>query len=279
VSVTAIGPATTLDGPLPREPRYSLLSVPGVLVSEGDGDFLNGVNLWGYPSSVPSLWDPCSTGTNRTKEDESEIPLARFDPFGAYLPIVCSALGLPDGFEDRAEAALRATLSFAVEQSLSEGFPGSTNPNFTDSDLVILPAAPGTAQTPETGLALLEEAIGATGREGIIHATPAIASAWGFDKLETRDGLRTANGTPVAVGGGYIGADPALGTSPIANDTGWAFATGPVEVRLSEFQMLPDDISEALDRSINEVVYRAERYVLATWDTALQAGVLINWTP
>lgn len=278
MSITAIGPATTLDGPLPRPPRYSLLQVPGVLVEEGANDrFLNGVNLWGYPTAVPTLWEPCSSGTFREKDDESDIPTPRFDPFGAYIPVACSSLGMPAGFEDKARRALEARLSFAVEQALSQGVGvTSTNPFFGDTDLDVLGGGP---VTPEVGLSLLEEAIGETGQQGLIHATPAIVAAWGFDKLETGDALRTANGTPVAAGGGYIGADPVSGASPTADQTGWAFATGPVEVRLSEFTMVPDDISSALDRASNDVVYRAERYVLATWDTALQAGVLIDWTP
>lgn len=274
MSVTAIGPATTLDGPLPREPRYSLLRVPGVLVDEDGGDFLNGVNVWGYPTGTPSLWDPCSTGTFREKDAESDSPVPRFDPFGVYAPLSCSALGMPTGFEDRAEAVLNARLSFAIAEALSQGFVGFSNPFFTDGNQTVLGV--GTV-SPAVGLSLLEEAIGETGQQGLIHAPPSIVSAWGFDKLETGEGLFTVNGTPVASDGGYVGAD--AGTDPIANQTSYAFATGPVEVRLSSFQMVPEDIAGALDRSLNDVVYRAERYVLVTWDTALQAAVLIDWTP
>ena len=39
------------------------------------------------------------------------------------------------------------------------------------------------------------------------------------------------------------------------------------------------DITEVLDRSNNDVTFRAERYVLVEWDTVLQAAVLVDWTP
>jgi hypothetical protein len=87
--------------------------------------------------------------------------------------------------------------------------------------------------------------------------------------------LETPNGTPVATGGGYIGAE-ADGDAP---DTGnsFVFATGPVEVRLAPVSTL--EIAEVLDRSDNTVTFRAERYALAIWDTCLQVAVEIDWTP
>ena len=33
-----------------------------------------------------------------------------------------------------------------------------------------------------------------------------------------------------------------------------------------------------LDRSDNVLTFRAERYVLAIWDGALQAAVLVDWS-
>jgi hypothetical protein len=275
MSVVAVGPALDLDGPLPVAPEYSLLSIPGVVVADG-GRWLNGVNVDGYPCDVPSLWEPCSEGTFRTKSDESDQPSPRFDSFVVYLPITCSSLGMgdPDAFANRAERALEATLSFGVEQGLSQGVVGSLNPFFGDTNATLL--AGGAAVTPEVGLRYLEDAIGATGRKGMIHATPATVAAWEFEALRTNSILETVNGTPVASGGGYIGADPAAGASPAAGQA-WAFATGPVEVRLAGVTITA--ISETLDRSDNTVTFRAERFVLPLWDGCLQAAVLIDWTP
>jgi hypothetical protein len=92
------------------------------------------------------------------------------------------------------------------------------------------------------------------------------------DHLET-----IASGTPVAFGGGYDGA-VANGTAAGAGNA-WAFATGPVRVYVSDSRLVGDDLNGTLDTSNNDVTFRAERFVLASWDTALQAAVLVDWTP
>jgi hypothetical protein len=275
MSVTAVGPALDLDGPLPVAPEYRLLSIPGVL-REGAGRWLNGVNVWGYPVDTPSLWEPCSTGTFRTKGSTSEWDQPRFDAFVAYLPFTCSTITAdPEEFARRAEVALEATISFAVEQALAQGVTGSTNPFFGDTNLTQLG---GVAVTPEVGLRFLENAIGQTGRAGMIHATPGTVAAWEFEALETDGVLRTPNGTPVASGGGYINTDPVglTGSDPTVGQE-WAFATGPVQVYLAD--AVTTEVSEFVDRADNTATYRAERYALAIWDTSLQSGVLIDWTP
>lgn len=272
---TAIGPALNLDGPLPVAPRHRLLALPGVV--QAAGRELNGVNVWGYPEDTPSLWEPCSEGTFRDKGSDASDSQPRFDSFAAYLPISCSTItAAPEVFASRAEAVLEATLSFAVEEALSQGVSGSTNPFFGDTNLAQLG---GGAVSAQEGLNYLENAIGATGRQGVIHATPGTVSAWNYvNLLQEGDVLRTVNGTPVASGGGYINTDPSgkTGSDPSVGQE-WAFATGPVRVYLGEAQTV--EVAEYIDREDNLITYRAERFVLAMWDTALQSGVLIDWTP
>jgi hypothetical protein len=286
-TITAVGPALDLDGPLPVAPPYSLLSVPGVIVGDGDR-WMNGVNFWGFPSDVPETWEPCSTGTYRTKVEGGEIPLPRFDPFALYEAISCSTISVGDAreFANRAAVVLKAAQSYPVELALSQGVVQSTNPFFGDANLNIL--AGGAAVAPEVGIAYLEDAIGGTARAGMIHITPSVAGYLGFNLFREIDPdgvprskdeyLVTAAGTTVAVGGGYIGADPITGASPSTGQS-WAFATGPIQVRLSDLQMVGSDIRESLDRTSNDVTFRAEKYAMASWDTALQAGVLIDWSP
>jgi hypothetical protein len=274
---TAVGPALNLDGPLPVAPEYRLLAAPGVLQADNNRVY-NSVNVWGYPTGTPFLWDICSAGTD-TKSSESDWDQALFSSVTAYFPIVCSTItAAPQEFAARAEAALDATFSFAVEQALSQGVAGSTNPFFGDANLTQLGGGTITAQA---GLNYLENAIGETGRAGMIHATPGTISAWNFVNLLTDNGegyIETANGTPVVSGGGYIGTDPSgkVGSTP-STGIEWAFATGPVKVYAQDGPSLR--VSEYVDRSINEIVYRAERDFVALWDTSLQSGVLIDWTP
>lgn len=277
MSSTGVGPALAVNGPLPVAPEYGLLSVANV--QRGAGPWLNGVNVWAYPggdSENPSgvaFWEPCTSGTFRTKDEGGDQVSARFDSIVAYVSVTCSTLvGDPEAFAARARAALNARESFAAETILAKGQADSANKFLGDDDLVVLGTG---AQDPSEGLSYLENAIGATGIGGVIHATPGIAAQWGFNKQETNSVVFTSQGTPVAIGGGYIDTDPVGETAadPSAGQE-WAFATGPVEVRVAEMRL---DAIESIDRTINEITYRAEVALLVFWDTLLQAGVLIDW--
>lgn len=281
MSTTTLGPPLYIDGPLPVAPSRSLLATATIVPSDSDRFGVGGA-VWPYPPGLPTSWDPCSTGTFRTKADGDGWDLPIFQSFTAYLPITCSAITAHSpGFEDRVRLAFAATESYAVAFELARGHANPLNPFLCDANLTILAAA---AVTPDVGLSYLEDAIGATGRAGMIHTTPAVGAALngsGGYGLDVRSGSlqTTANGTPVALDGGYIGANPSL-HAPAAAGQAWAFATGPVQIRRSsDIEVVPGDISEALDRSINEVTFRAERDYLVTWDVSLQAAVLVDWTP
>ena len=118
MSVTAIGPAVALDGPLPVAPPQSLLNTPDIVVAEDATRVLNGANVWMYPTGCSELWEPCSDGTFRTKSEESTQLTPRFDSFVVYKSITCSTIGFDNAaLEDlarRAEAVLDATLSAGV---------------------------------------------------------------------------------------------------------------------------------------------------------------------
>jgi hypothetical protein len=245
-----------------------------VVVERDATRVLNGVNVWAYPTGCSSLWEPCSDGTYRAKGSESEQPTTRFDSFVVYKPVTCSAIGLsdPDELARRAEAALEATLSSAVEKALAEGVDQSSNPFFGDAN--VDDVSSGTAVPVGVALSLLEESIGGTCRMGMIHLTPAsVVPASPY--LNYRDPLATRNGTPVVSGMGYQGIDTPWLASPDPGED-WAFATGPVRVYLGPVVLT--SVKETLERDTNVLTFRAERYVLAIWDGVLQAAALVEWT-
>jgi hypothetical protein len=281
---TAVGPARSLDGPLPVAPPHSLLRTElfdaegnrtGVVVERDATRVLNGVNVYSYPTGCPSLWEPCSDGTFRTKSSEAEWPLPRFDSIVVYQGIECSTIsagGDPEDLRRRAEAVLDATLSAGVEEALAAGVVGSDNPFFGDANVDVLNS--GTAVSPRVGISFLEEAIGDTCRAGMIHATPAIIAGLNAPLGGRNDSLTTGNDTPIVSGMGYQGVDtPFLATPDPTED--WAFATGPVYVYLGPVATTTP--KESIARDTNVVTFYAERYVLAVWDTALQAAVLVDW--
>jgi hypothetical protein len=279
-----LGPPVYLDGPIPVAPPFSLLNT-ATLVPTDDERFGVGGALWPYPPGLPHAYASCSTGTFRTKADGDGWDLPIFSAVAIYLPITCSSITAhAAGFKERAEIALAAKASFGVARELARGGANPLNPFLTDANLTIL--AGGAAVTPDVGLSYLEDAIGATAQAGMIHATPAVAAAWngssggyGVEQQGSNGPLRTtANKTLVAVDGGYIGANPSL-HAPAATGQAWAFATGPVQYRKGEPFTVAESIAQSMDRAQNEVTFIAEQEFLVTWDTALQAAVLIDWTP
>lgn len=285
MSVTTLGPPIVLDGPLPVAPPRSLLNAPLVTIIESNDRFGNGAQVYPYPPGTPQGWAPCNSGTFRLKDEGEPWDMPVFSALTFYLPITCSsATASSAGFSDRARLAFQARESFGVAQEFARGLAEPLNPHLADSNASLLNG--GAIVTPDVGLSYLEDAIGATGQQGIIHLTPATAAAmngsggYGVD-MQAGQLLTTANGTPVAVDGGYIGAKPAAaGAGSPAAGTAWAFATGPILIyRNANADVIPDEITQAMDRSDNTVTYRAERDYLVAWDTTLQAAVLIDWTP
>lgn len=242
----------------------------------------NGAQVYPYPIDGGYSWDPCSTGSLRTKQDGETPPLPIFSSFTAYLPETCTSSRIvsPAYFTARATLAFAAVESAIYENVLAHGgaLNGLDQPYLGDPDLTLLSNA---AVSPKAGLALLEDAIGGTHRRGMIHATPATVTAWTFfgDGSVKKVGasLQTINGNDVVSGDGYIGVLPDSHAGALTSTQAWAFATGPVQIRREPtIRIYPDELAQALNREENIVTYRAERDALVTWDTVLQVGVLID---
>lgn len=279
--VATFGPPMRIDGPLPVAPKYGLLNTATVVV-EDDERWGNGAQVYAYPTDTGYSHDPCSTGSFRTKRAAAAPPLPTFESFTAYLPETCTSSRIvsQEVFTARAQLAFGARESAIYESVLAHGgaLNGSGQPYMGDSNLVVLNG--GTATSPAESLALLEEAIGRTYVQGLIHATPDTIIAWTFPGPSIdREGnhLETRNGTSVVSGDGYIDVVPDTHAGALTSRQAWAFATGPVEIRReARIRILPDELSQALDRSQNIVTYLAERDALITWDTFLQVGVLVD---
>src|SRR5262245_38954660 len=174
---TTLGPPVALDGPLPVAPTRSLLTAGNVtIVPPGSDRFGVGAGIWPYPHDLPRGFDPCSAGTFRDKGESEGWDLPTFLAYTLYLPITCSSItAASPGFSDRARIAFAARESYGVAYELAQGQFNPLNPHLTDSNLVKLNG--NTAVTPDVGLSYLEDAIGATGQQGLIHVTPATAAA------------------------------------------------------------------------------------------------------
>jgi hypothetical protein len=282
--MNAMGPGFVIDGPLPIRPKYGLLDVAQIPTPSLDQHWMMGGSVDAYPPGIPEAWVPCQDegSTVTVKESGEPFPEATFGPVTLYLPVTCTAAQSAtrdQEFYDRAVRAFEATESWRVEYTLSQGAPvAAWNPYLSDTSMVKLNA--NTPMSPMQGLALLEQAIRElTGKEGVIHADPATVTAWIGAMLVEPDGpiLRTSLNTPVATGGGYVGALP-HGAGALTVAQGWAFASGPVVVYRDVLDPDKPTMSENLDRTDNEYTVRVERHYLPVWDRALQVGVLIDRT-
>lgn len=253
----------------------------GLLVTEDDDHWMNGIALHSYSPDPAHGFDPCGTGSDAVKVEGGAIPLPEFGAVEIYFSETCTARVVgpeQDWFVNRAAVGLGGAEEAAVENVLATGGAVPNNPHLTDGNLVELNG--GAATDPVEGLALLEESIGGTKKGGIIHAAPATVTYWSYYRViqePTRQGvLYTLSGTPVVCGYGYIGAFPDGGSALSATED-WAFATGPVKIwREPNITIYPGTYREALNRSNNKLTYRAERPYLVAWDGSLQAGVLVD---
>lgn len=273
-------PPLVVNGPLPVIRPYRLVDT-ATIIEDPDIHYEAGVQVYSYPPDLPHTWDPCPSGSRGLKVEGGVIPLPIFGGFQVYVAETCQSRGIgPDqqAFMDRALAVFAAVESHGVELELSQGIVLDEQPFFCDAERTLL--AGGAAVKPAVGLALLEQAIGATARGGMLHATPGTVAMWdslGYTlDVKGQKLVSRANGTPISVGTGYIGAQPDGGTAPTETKS-WAFATGPIDVRRGRVEVLPDNVKEALNRSTNQITYRVERNYVVDWDTVLQAAVYIDW--
>lgn len=314
-SVIGCGPPWRINGPLPLPRPYSLLSAaaaayPAVqIVPDADGEGVerwgNGIDVYPYPADIPQAWTDLSSGsTPGAKVTGEAIRGSQFGAFTVVASIKCSTFGIfgadpqenwPELFAARAEVAFAAVESMAVEYELMTGAMMTSNPHLSDAlagwsgDALPLQGFPNgdTATSVVGALALLENSIAVSGRQGVIHCTPGfvIGGVGHFQFTKDTGVLRTFNGTTIIPGSGYAlasaqGNHPHTHPAPTGTQE-WVYATGPIDIRRSPLITLPDPADESLwwqavDRANNTIEFQVERYYNVVWDGAVQAAVLAD---
>lgn len=251
--------------------------------------WLNGVAVYPYPNAVPEGWDACASGSSQGEKSFGDaLAPPEFNALTLALPITCTSQQVPDedAFKARAVAVLAATESYGVARELQSGSIFSSQPYLADGQGTFPNG--DTATRPNHALQILEKEIALSGRLGLIHCSPMLATALlgsGFVIKDVTGVIRTINGIVVIPDFGYAEGATPIGHADPGPTEEWAFATGPVDVRRSEIFTTPDTRAEALDRGTasgattgrpNTFTYRAERYYVASWDTAVQAAVLVD---
>jgi hypothetical protein len=273
--------ALRIDGPPPTPRPYGIVNTPGTIVLEGDPHWRSGVVIDSYPTDLPESQNPCAVGTMRVKSEGTEPPMPEFSSFTVIVPFTCSGIGLgneagADRARSRVAEVFKAVEGYQVERELAFGVTDADRPHFTQPGLATFPAGgAGTAVGPIESVSLLENAIGETARQGMLHTDPATFVSWVAQNLVETDGTRayTRRGTTVIVGDGYIGA--VIGAA-LSADQGFAFATGPVRLTRDDAPEVLGPTAQVLDMTTYRATFRAERNYVAYWDTALLAAVRVD---
>lgn len=179
---------------------------------------------------------------------------------------------------------LEAGTTKALEFEFWTGTQQPDNQKLASVSTVVLNSVsnPVTGMSLARGLAALEQAIanGPNGSRGVIHAPVDVVSLWmtnhsGAINQEGQKLVTVAKGNIVVAGAGYPGTSP-TGAAPPANCR-WVYATGAMQIRLSDKEVNPETFPEAFKRSNNTIAYWAQRYGVATFDPCVGPfAVLIN---
>lgn len=194
----------------------------------------------------------------------------------------CSPWELGRDWKGKAQRQLLASQSYLVahelwtgEQAQDSGWP---NRYLASLDSDVLTDGP---ESPTHALACLElgMAQAGKGRRGMIHATADVVTEWWARGMLRREGglILTVLDTIVVPDAGYTGSGQY--GQPAADGSVWAFGTDVVQVRLGPIRYVPIDetiSARNFDRSVNTVLFRAERDALATWDACVHVAVEID---
>lgn len=231
----------------------------------------------------------CDENGGDTKDVDTLPAVVSYDPFVVYTGAACSSLqgvGRND-LSARMVAALETSQGVAIEDELWTGTLGTANsapnyflaggsPNFENLSPLGSDVSPGFY-----ALAALQEYLAhcAPAGRGMIHAPVNVVTMWQrFNVVRLENNLiLDLYGNWIVAGSGYDGSDPD-GQVDSTGETAWAYATGLVDVHLSQITLLPENgrLIDALNRRDNSVEWRAERAAAAVFDGCCHAGIRVG---
>lgn len=228
---------------------------------------------------VQTFLDNCPPATGFTKPSERNLDFCASDPFVAVGSFDCSPIGRPA--DEAFEIARRRLLAWEgrqVERTLWTGLSsnGTVNPSFASGNnqcgITPVDVNPAGAVSVTVAFGLMEERLGddiACG--GIIHVPASVASLLMDHRLITdiNGDLYSPAGYKVVVGNGYPGSGPA-NVAAVAG-TAWIFATGPMLIARGNVIMVPENVSEGVNRYVNNITVRAERFYSVGYSCSLFA--------
>lgn len=229
---------------------------------------------------VTGLIDQCPPATGFTKPAERNNQFCDAEPFVLVGSYKCPPVGR--SADEAFEIARKRLLKWEgrhLERTLWTGQvangSGFISPSFAfgneSCEIDPIDVHPAGAVNPVSAVSLIEDAIGDTSGCGVIHAPSGLAPYFANQYILEKDGGRyyTTAGTQIIFGQGYPGSGPA--NIPAIAGEQWIFATGPLVMTMSDMFQVPDNIAEGVNRMINDVEIRAERFYAIGYSCALFA--------
>lgn len=230
--------------------------------------------------TVAFIDNSCPPASGFGKPADRNLQFPHADPYVALGSFTCSPIGRPasEAFEI-ARRRLLVWEQWQVEKALWTGVAsnGIIQPNFstgsTYTGVTPVDISPAGALDPVSAIAIMEERLGdviACG--GTIHIPYGLAAFLTAHRLLINNGQDeyfSPTGFRVIAGHGYPGSGP-NNVASAAGET-WIFGTGPLLGARSNVIMVPETTPEAVDRRINNITVRAERFYAVGFSCSLLA--------
>lgn len=276
---------TLIETTGPEASPFGILSPATTVIERHDEFWLSGY-VYKIGDARVQVDNAVILGADLPAEVTSVVPNTG-DTYGLYFPfdiqaeVEHSTFGeTPDEVEKTAKAALDVVTQKAIEVEFWGGGAAKliTKPNknryLANAASIDVTPTPGTAVKPRYGQTLLEGALGdaTIGSVGTIHAPRAVA---GILKLEEdKNTLFTKLGNTVVAGTGYSKTGPSGAVA--GPNQYWMYATGPVTVILGDMNIVPGEVSQAIDTRVNTIKYYVDRPAAVTWSTTNVYAVLVD---
>lgn len=218
---------------------------------------------------------PCPEALG-SKATDGGLVFCRAKPFTVYGSYKCSTGGRPvSEAKEIATNRLLRNKESGVERIFWTGVTpvGNIDPSLqggnSTCDLVPVDLTPVSgAVSPIAAIAALESNMVdcIPGGVGVFHVNlgflPYLAANF---LLNEKDGkFYSPSGQLIVAGAGYPGTGP--GNIPVPPGETWIFATGLMAVYESDVFYNPTDVSQAIDRRINDITFWAEQTFSVIWE-------------